>query len=149
MNEHFDPIIKILSGSVGAAVGYTVGGWTLLIQVLLVFVIADWITGWIAAWMNGELRSRIGHEGIIRKVTIFILVAIANLIDGILGEGHYIRDAVIFFYLATELLSIIENVGRMGIPMPEVLRSAVKIFQSKSGENSEEGIKEHAGKKQP
>ncbi|GIO87967.1 hypothetical protein J25TS5_48990 [Paenibacillus faecis] len=149
MNEHFDPIIKILSGSVGAAVGYTVGGWTLLIQVLLVFVIADWITGWVAAWMNGELRSRIGHEGIIRKVTIFILVAIANLIDGILGEGHYIRDAVIFFYLATELLSIIENVGRMGIPMPEVLRSAVKIFQSKSGENSEEGIKEHAGKKQP
>ncbi|MGV2794766.1 holin, partial [Clostridium perfringens] len=92
MNEHFDPIIKILSGSVGAAVGYTVGGWTLLIQVLLVFVIADWITGWVAAWMNGELRSRIGHEGIIRKVTIFILVAIANLIDGILGEGHYIRD---------------------------------------------------------
>jgi len=149
MNEHFDPIIKILSGSVGAAVGYTVGGWTLLIQVLLVFVIADWITGWVAAWMNGELRSRIGHEGIIRKVTIFILVAIANLIDGILGEGHYIRDAVIFFYLATELLSIIENVGRMGIPMPEVLRSAVKIFQSKSGENSEEGTKDHAGKKQP
>ncbi|MMZ64812.1 Holin family protein [compost metagenome] len=149
MDEHINHIIKILSGSVGAAVGYTVGGWTLLIQVLLVFVIADWITGWVAAWMNGELRSRIGHEGIIRKVTIFILVAIANLIDGILGEGHYIRDAVIFFYLATELLSIIENVGRMGIPMPEVLRSAVKIFQSKSGENSEEGIKEHAGKKQP
>lgn len=149
MKDHIDYFTTSTASIVGAMMGYMVGGWTLLLQVLLVFVIADWITGWVAAWMNGELRSRIGHEGIIRKVTIFILVAIANLIDGILGEGHYIRDAVIFFYLATELLSIIENVGRMGIPMPEVLRSAVKIFQSKSGENSEEGTKDHAGKKQP
>ncbi|WP_334075233.1 MULTISPECIES: phage holin family protein [Paenibacillus] len=149
MKDHLDYFTTSTASIVGAMMGYMVGGWTLLLQVLLVFVIADWITGWIAAWMNGELRSRIGHEGIIRKVTIFILVAIANLIDGILGEGNYIRDAVIFFYLATELLSIIENVGRMGIPMPEVLRSAVKIFQSKSGENSEEGTKDHAGKKQP
>lgn len=147
MNDQLNHIITNIASVFGAVLSYAVGGWTILLQVLLAFVIADWATGWVAAWMNGELRSRIGHEGIIRKVTIFILVSIAHLIDGILGEGHYIRDAVIFFYLATELLSIIENVGRMGIPMPAVLRNAVKIFQSKSGD-SEEGT-EDAGKKQP
>ncbi|RCX22617.1 toxin secretion/phage lysis holin [Fontibacillus phaseoli] len=147
MNDQINNIITNTASIFGAVLGYAVGGFSILLQVLLVFVIADWVTGWVAAWMNGELRSRIGHEGIIRKVTIFILVSIAHLIDGILGEGHYIRDAVIFFYLATELLSIIENVGRMGIPMPGVLRNAVKIFQSKSGDSEEEN--EDAGTKQP
>ncbi|GIP54437.1 phage holin family protein [Paenibacillus vini] len=146
MNDHINHIITNTASIFGAVLGYAVGGFSILLQVLLVFVAADWVTGWVAAWMNGELRSRIGHEGIIRKVTIFILVSIAHLIDGILGEGHYIRDAVIFFYLATELLSIIENVGRMGIPMPGVLRNAVKIFQSKSGDSEEEN--NDAGKKQ-
>jgi toxin secretion/phage lysis holin len=60
------------------------------------------------------------------------MVTIAHLIDGILGDAHYFRDAVIFFYLANELLSIIENAGRMGVPMPDVLRNAVKIFESRS-----------------
>ncbi|WP_435924667.1 phage holin family protein [Paenibacillus sp. DYY-L-2] len=147
MDGRIDYIIKFASAALGAALGTAVGGWTIMVQVLLAFVMADWITGLAAAWLNGELRSRIGQKGILRKVTILILVAIAHLVDGILGESHYIRDAVIFFYLANELLSIIENVGRMGVPIPGVLRNAVKIFQSKSGD-SEEGT-EDAGKKQP
>lgn len=145
MNDPVDYTLTKTVSILQALLEYAVGGWTILLQVLVIFVLADWVSGWLAAWMNGELQSRIIHEGMIRKVMIFMLVWIAHLIDGILGDGHYIRDAVIFFYLATELLSIIENVGRMGLPMPGVLMNAVKIFQSKSGD-SEEG-KENTGMK--
>ena len=145
MNDPVDYTLTKTVSILQALLEYAVGGWTILLQVLVIFVLADWVSGWLAAWMNGELQSRIIHEGMIRKVMIFMLVWIAHLIDGILGDGHYIRDAVIFFYLATELLSIIENVGRMGLPMPGVLKNAVKIFLSKSGD-SEEG-KENTGMK--
>jgi len=67
-----------------------------------------------------------------------LLITIAHFIDGILGDEHYFRDAVVFFYLANELLSIIENVGRMGVPMPDILRNAVAIYQSRSAMNNGE-----------
>lgn len=104
----------------------------MLIVLLLVLVTIDWATGWAAAWLRGELRSRTGFAGILRKVAIFAVVAIAHLIDGVLGDLHIFRDAVVFFYLANELLSVIENMGKIGVPMPDFLRNAVQIFQSKS-----------------
>ncbi len=104
----------------------------MLIVLLLVLVSIDWATGWAAAWVRGELRSWIGFVGILRKVAIFAVVAIAHLIDGVLGELHIFRDAVVFFYLANELLSVIENMGKIGVPMPDFLRNAVQIFESKS-----------------
>ncbi|MBQ4897717.1 phage holin family protein [Paenibacillus sp. Marseille-P2973] len=147
MNDQINYFTNSLASIFGSVMEYALGGWTILLQVLFVFAIADWITSWVAAWMNRELRSRMEPEEIIRKSMIFILVSIAHLIDGILGEGHYIRDAVIFFYLAMELLSIIKNIERMGIPMPGVLRNAAKIFLSKSGEK--ENDEQHADKKSP
>jgi toxin secretion/phage lysis holin len=95
-------------------------------------VIIDFFTGWAAAWINGQLKSRQDYYGVFRKVTVFLMITVAHLIDGILGDAHYFPDAVVFFYLANELLSIIENVGRMGVPMPNILRNAVAIFESKS-----------------
>jgi toxin secretion/phage lysis holin len=127
-------IIKTISTVLGTLMGYMFGGWSLLIHILLVFVIIDWLTGWAAAWINGELRSRVGYYGIARKVAIFLLVVVSHFIDMALGGLQYFQNAVIFFYLANELLSIIENVGRMGVPIPQVLRGAVKIFNKKSGE---------------
>ncbi|MEC0183626.1 phage holin family protein [Paenibacillus peoriae] len=130
MNEKVDQVVKGLSA--GAMIGYFFGGWTTLLTLLWWMVIIDFFTGWAAAWINGELKSRKGFYGIARKVAIFLLVTVAHLIDRVLGDSHYFRDAVIFFYLANELLSVIENVGRMGVPMPDVLRNAVKIFESRS-----------------
>ncbi|MCQ4086684.1 phage holin family protein [Saccharibacillus sp. JS10] len=104
----------------------------MLIALLLVLVTIDWATGWAAAWLRGELRSRTGFLGILRKVAMFTVVAIAHLIDTVLGDLHIFRDAVVFFYLANELLSVIENMGKIGVPMPDFLRNAVQIFQSKS-----------------
>ncbi|URJ61482.1 phage holin family protein [Paenibacillus polymyxa] len=130
MHEKIDQIW--MGFSTGTLIGYFFGGWTTMLTLLLWMVIIDFFTGWAAAWINGELKSRDGYYGIFRKVTVFLMITVAHLIDGILGDAHYFRDAVVFFYLANELLSIIENVGRMGVPMPDILRNAVAIFESKS-----------------
>ncbi|WP_106766816.1 phage holin family protein [Paenibacillus faecalis] len=135
MHEHIGQWFKMFMAGVGAVTGYFWGGWSLLLHLLLWFVVIDWLTGWAAAWMNGELRSRIGYIGIARKITIFIIIAITHLIDKVLGEMNYVQNTVTFFYLANELLSIIENVGRMGVPIPQSLRKVVKVFHTKSEED--------------
>jgi toxin secretion/phage lysis holin len=127
---------KIYGGAAaffGAITGYFFGGWTAVMNVLLVFVIIDFVTGWAAAWIRGELRSMKGYIGIAKKVGIFLLVTVAHLIDTILGDMHYLRDAVVFFYIVNELLSIIENYGKMGFTVPEALIKAVSVLQEKAG----------------
>jgi toxin secretion/phage lysis holin len=142
-------IIKTITTVSGALMGYMFGGWSLLIHILLVFVIIDWLTGWAAAWINGELRSRIGYYGIARKVAIFLMVVVSHFIDMALGGLQYFQNAVIFFYLANELLSIIENVGRMGVPVPQVLRGAIDAFNKKSGEGSEKDVVQDSTEGEP
>ncbi|MET3943183.1 toxin secretion/phage lysis holin [Paenibacillus sp. PvP094] len=132
MNEGISNVIKMISAALGAGTGYLFGGWNMLIHLLLILVVVDWLTGWAAAWIKHELRSRVGFEGIARKAAIFLIVTISHYIDLAWGNTGYIQDAVVFFYIANELLSVIENAGRMGLPMPDALRNAVKIFESKS-----------------
>ncbi|CAM3301511.1 MULTISPECIES: phage holin family protein [Paenibacillus] len=124
-----------IAALLGAITGYFFGGWTAMMNALLVFVIIDYLTGWAAAWMRGELRSMKGYVGIAKKVGIFLLVTVAHLIDSVLGDMHYLRDAVVFFYIVNELLSIIENYGKMGFKVPDALVKAVAVLQEKaSGE---------------
>lgn len=144
MYEHIGQFFKMLVAGTGAVTGYVWGGWSLPLHLLLWFVVIDWLTGWGAAWMNDELRSRIGYTGIARKMTIFLIIALMHLVDRVLGEMNYFQNTVIFFYLANELLSIIENVGRMGVPIPQSLRNVVQVFQIKS----EEGDKPTARKEE-
>lgn len=142
-------MIKTISTVSGALVGYAFGGWSLMIQLLLWFVIVDWLTGWAAAWINGQLKSRVGYYGIARKIAIFLMVALSHFIDMALGGLQYFQNAVIFFYLANELLSILENVGRMGLPVPAVLRNAIEIFNKKSGEGSEKDVLQDSAEGEP
>ncbi|GAB6988052.1 phage holin family protein [Paenibacillus pini] len=127
-------IITIISTAFGAMIGYLFGGWGVLINLLLILVIVDWLTGWAVAWTNGELKSHKGYYGIMRKIIIFLMVTVAHFIDQVLGNQGYFQDAVIFFYMANELLSIIENAGRMGLPVPKAFRKALEILETKSGE---------------
>lgn len=142
-------IIKTISTVLGALMGYMFGGWSLLIHILLVFVIIDWLTGWAAAWINGELRSRVGYYGIARKVAIFLLVMVSHFADMVLGGLPFFQNTVIFFYLANELLSIIENVGRMGVPIPQVFRGAIEEFNKRSGEGSEKDVVQDSTEGEP
>jgi len=124
-------IFKTLVAIGGAAVSYLFGEWSALLSALLAFVVADYIAGVLAAGVEGKLSSSVGLKGIARKVFIFVLVAVAHLVDTALGDGHLFRDATIFFYLANELLSILENAGRVGLPIPEGIKQAVEVLKGK------------------
>ena len=116
----------------GAAASFLFGGWSSLLTILLTFIALDYATGVMAAAKEGKLNSEVGMWGIAKKVGIFVIVAVAHLVDRALGDAHLFRDAAIFFFLANELLSVIENAGRIGVPIPPMLRRAVEVLRGKS-----------------
>ncbi len=117
---------------IGTIITNFVGDWeSSLLLLLIVVIIIDYISGLIAAGIKGELSSSFGLKGIGKKVLIFSIVTVAHLLDSILGNQHYIRDATILFYLVNEILSIIENAGRAGVPVPTVLINAVKALKER------------------
>ena len=127
-------LFKVIFTSIGGVFGYLFGEWSPLIHILLAFVVLDFLTGLIAGGFGDgmKLSSKVGFKGIAKKVMIFALVAVAHLVDQALGDINMIRDAVIFFYLANELLSILENAGRTGLPIPDQLTNAVEVLKGKS-----------------
>jgi len=135
--ERWNLIIKWMAAIGGSLSSYLFGGWSALLDILLFLVVVDYITGIVAAGIHGELRSTIGLIGITKKVFIFIMVAIAYKIDTILSDVHFLRDTVIFFYLANELLSILENAGQLGIPIPPAIRRAVEVFRGRGKDYSD------------
>ena len=118
---------------IGAILGWFLGDINGFIYALLTFCIMVYITGVMAAYIKAELSSSIGFNGILRKISIFILVGMTHVIDHeLLGDKVPLRDAVIFFYLANEGLSLIENAVVIGLPVPEILKSKLLEFRKKS-----------------
>lgn len=112
--------------ALGGVLGWLLGGVDGFLYTLIAFVALDYITGVIAAGVEKQLDSHVGFKGIARKVAIFIVVALGHLIDQeILGDSSVLRTAAIFFYLSNEGLSILENVARIGLPIPEKLRDVL------------------------
>jgi len=127
MESWFKPGVAIA----GSLASYLFGGWSSLLSILLTFVVLDYLSGVAAAAKEGRLRSDVGLWGIVRKVAIFAVVAVAHLVDTALGNAHLFRDAAIFFYLANEALSVTENLGRVGVPIPPAVQRAVEVLQGK------------------
>lgn len=126
-----DNMLKFIVAVSGSAASFFYGGWSSLLSVLLTFVVIDYVSGVAAAAKEGKLNSSIGGWGIAKKVSIFGIVAVAHLVDTTMGEAHLFRDAAIFFYLSNELLSLIENAGRLGAPIPPGLKRAVEVLKGK------------------
>lgn len=126
---------KLIIGIGGATVTFLLGGWSPLLQVLVLFIVFDYALGVMVAASHGQLNSKIGFKGIAKKVAILSLVAVAYALDTILGDGTLIRDAVIFFYIANELISILETVAKTSLPVPDVLKKAVETLGNKSKSN--------------
>lgn len=113
---------------IGGYIGFYLGSIDAFIYTLLAFIIADYITGVLRAGVERKLSSSVGFKGIAKKIVIFIVVGIANLCDVnlIKGDGTMIRTAIIFFYIANEGLSILENTMAIGLPIPEKLREMLE-----------------------
>lgn len=133
---------KLACSLIGGIIGFMFGKLDGLITALIVFVTIDYVTGFICAWAEKKLSSEVGAKGIAKKVFIFFLVAVANVIDTqILKEGSTLRTAVIFYYLANEGLSIVENAARLGLPVPPKLKDALEQLS----DNDEEEVEETTG----
>ena len=125
--KDFWTIIKASLAAVGAWLGYFLGGSDGLLYALLVFVIADYLTGVMCAIADRKLSSAVGFRGICRKVLIFALVGVGHVLDThVVGTGSALRTAVICFYLSNEGVSLLENASHLGLPVPEKLKKALE-----------------------
>ncbi len=121
--KEFWNLIQFVFTAVGGWLGYFIGGCDGLLIALVVFVAADYLTGVMCAISDKKLSSEVGFKGICRKVLIFLLVGIANILDvQVIGTGSVLRTAVIFFYLSNEGVSLLENAAHLGLPVPEKMK---------------------------
>ena len=133
--------VSAIAGVVGSIITYALGGWDLALQTLLIFMAVDYITGLIVAGVfkkspktkKGGLSSLIGWKGLCRKGVILLFVLIGYQLDNVIGVD-YIRNAIIIAFMANEALSITENAGLMGIPIPAVITKAIEILKNKEKE---------------
>lgn len=138
--------IKILSllGCAGSVIASLFGGWDAALVTLLIFMGVDYVTGLIVAGVfhtsekteNGTLESRAGWKGLCRKGVTLLVVLVACRLDLMMGS-NFIRDAVVIAFVANETISIIENAGLMGIPIPAVITKAIEVLKKKA-ESEEE-----------
>ena len=130
-------------GIVGSTVAAAFGGWDAAMITLVSMMVIDYLTGVLVAGVfhnspkteNGALESKAGWKGLCRKGVTLLIVLVAARLDIILGTG-FIRDAVIIGYIANETISIIENAGLMGVPIPEAIKKAIEVLQQKGSEDN-------------
>lgn len=134
-------IIQTVIAAVGGFLGWFLGGLDGFLYALVAFVAIDYLSGVMVAIHNKELSSEVGFRGIAKKVLIFALVGIGNIIDvNILQDGSAIRTAVIFFYLSNEGISILENATVLGLPIPQKLKDILEQLQKHgNGEDDTSG----------
>lgn len=137
MKEFWNVIQMVFTG-IGGWLGYFLGGYDGLLYALIVFMVVDYITGVMCAINDKKLSSTVGFKGICRKVLILMLVGIANLLDvTIIGTGAVLRTAVIFFYLSNEGVSLLENAGHLGLPIPEKLKEILAQLHDRAEKEGE------------
>ena len=125
-------IIPIISGTITTILG----GWDMLLKTLVGLVVTDYVVGVIAAGINREINSNIGFKGIFRKVILFVPVGVAYALDQVLGS-EVLRNMAIWFYIGNEGISIVENLGKAGIPIPVFIKET--LIQLKN-ENNKGGV---------
>ena len=133
--------MQIILAAVGGWLGYFLGGCDGLVYALILFVAADYITGVMCAAVDKRLSSEIGFKGICKKVLIFVLVGLANILDvQIIGTGCVLRTAVIFFYISNEGVSLLENAAHLGLPVPEKLKDILQQLHNRAEEVNDNDV---------
>lgn len=125
--KEFWNMIQMVFAAVGGWLGYYLGGCDGLLLALVAFGLADYLTGVMCAVSDRKLSSNVGFKGICRKVLIFLLVGIANILDvHVIGTGSVLRTAVIFFYISNEGVSLMENAAHLGLPVPGKIKAVLE-----------------------
>lgn len=132
-------MVQLAFTAIGGWLGYFLGGCDGLIIALVIFVAVDYLTGVLCAIADKKLSSEVGFKGIARKVLIFLLVGVANILDvEVIGTGSILRTAVIFFYLSNEGISLLENAAHLGLPIPGKLKAALEQLHDRAEEKKED-----------
>lgn len=136
--KEFWNLCQFLFTAAGGWLGYFLGGCDGLLLALVLFAVADYITGVMCAVADKKLSSEVGFKGICRKVIIFMLVGVAHVIDvNVIATGSVLRTAVIFFYLSNEGVSLLENAAHLGLPIPEKLKIVLEQLHDRSEKSDE------------
>ncbi len=131
--KEFWNMIQMVFAAVGGWLGYYLGGCDGLLLALVAFAAADYLTGVMCAISDRNLSSNVGFKGICRKVLIFLLVGIANILDvRVIGTGSVLRTAVIFFYISNEGVSLLENAAHLGLPVPEKIKAVLEQLHDRA-----------------
>ena len=126
-------------GIVGGVIATALGGWDVGLQTLVIFMCIDYLMGLVVAGVfhqskkteDGTLESRAGWKGLVRKGVTLLIVLVAVQLDKVIGSS-FIRDSVVIGFIANESISIIENAGLMGIPIPDVIRNAIEVLKKEA-----------------
>ena len=131
--KEFWTTIQVVFAGIGGWLGWFLGGCDCLLIALLAFVVMDYITGVMCAIVDKKLSSSVGFRGIFKKILIFALVGVGHILDTmVIGTGSVLRTAVIFFYLSNEGISLIENAGHLGLPIPAKLKAVLEQLHDRS-----------------
>ena len=136
--KEFWTTIQVVFAGIGGWLGWFLGGCDGLLYALLAFVVIDYITGIMCAVVDKKLSSEVGFKGIFKKVLIFALVGVANILDvNVIGTGSVLRTAIIFFYISNEGVSLLENAGHLGLPIPAKLKAVLEQLHDRSEKGDE------------
>ena len=123
---------KLIVSALGTGLTYLIGSWDTALVVLAIFVVLDYVTGVLVAWVNKTLNSSIGYKGLAKKALILVVLIMAVCLDRLLNsEGWIFRTMVCYFYIANEGISLLENAGNLGLPIPNRLRQALEQLNDK------------------
>lgn len=137
--KEFWSVVQFVFTAVGGWLGYFLGGCDGLLYALIAFVTIDYITGVMCAINDKALSSEVGFKGICRKVLIFLLVGIANILDlNVIGTGSVLRTAVIFFYISNEGVSLLENASHLGLPVPQKIKAVLEQLHDRAEDEEKE-----------
>lgn len=136
--KEFWNTVQMVFTAIGGWLGYFLGGCDGLLYALIAFVVIDYITGVMCAVADKKLSSEVGFKGICRKVLIFLLVGIANVLDvQVIGSGSVLRTAVIFFYISNEGVSLLENAAHLGLPVPDRIKTVLEQLHDRAEKEDE------------
>ena len=121
-----------LLSTLGYLLIYLLGGWDIALQCLVIAIALDYVSGITRAFVTKTLSSRIGFQGLLKKMGLLLIVMLGTLIDRVTGNTGAIRTLVIYYFVANEGLSILENLGQSGVPIPPAIKKALKVLRKES-----------------